>query len=123
MPEIAGFGLIVITSVLAHPVPTVYEIVAVPAARPLTRCGALGRPAVPIVATPVLVLLHVPPVVISLTVVVAPAHIEAMPVIGCGNAIMLTVVVAEALQPEPEAVTITVYTPLMPVVTLVSVVF
>jgi len=123
MPEIAGFGLTVIISVLAQPVPTVYEIVAVPAARPVTVCGDDGAPAVPIVATPVLELLQVPPVLTSLTVIVAPTHTDVLPVIGSGSGMMFTVVIALAEQPEPKAVTVTVYTPLISVVTLVSVVF
>ena len=47
----------------------------VPATAPLTM------PDVPIVATVVLLLLHTPPVVASLNVVVEPAHTVAVPVI------------------------------------------
>lgn len=79
-----------------------------PAARPVTTCGAVDNPAVPIVATPVLVLLHVPPPVTSLTVVVPPTHTDVLPVIACGNAMIDTFVVANALQPLPRAVTVTV---------------
>jgi hypothetical protein len=46
------------------------------------------------VATPVLLLLHVPPVVASLNVVVEPIHSVAVPVIADTGAVILTMVVA-----------------------------
>ena len=52
-----------------------------------------------IVATVVVLLLHAPPVVISLNVVTSPAHISAGPMINDGKEITFRVVVAE--QPVP----------------------
>jgi hypothetical protein len=43
-------------------------------------------PDVPIVATPVLLLVHVPPLVVDDRVVVAPAHNEVIPDIAAGSA-------------------------------------
>ena len=51
-------------------------MVEVPATAPLTM------PDVPMVATVVLLLLHTPPDVASLNVVVEPTHTVAVPVIG-----------------------------------------
>ena len=48
----------------------------------------------PIVAIDVLLLLHVPPVVPSLSVVVVPAHIENTPNITEGTLVTVTFVVA-----------------------------
>ena len=64
-------------------------MVVVPAVKPLTI------PLVPIVATAVLLLLHTPPVVVSISVVVPPAHklrgppIE--PTIGSGLTVTIAV--------------------------------
>jgi hypothetical protein len=66
-------------------------MVAVPAATPVTM------PDVPIVATPVLLLDHVPPLVVDDRVVVAPTHTEAAPVIAAGSALIVIDVVV--LQP------------------------
>lgn len=69
-------------------------MVAVPVATAVTN------PVVtPIVATAVLSLVHVPPVVLLLSVVVAPVHIAVVPVIGPGAAV--TVIVAVTLQDVP----------------------
>jgi hypothetical protein len=54
----------------------------------------------PIVATAGLLLLHVPPVVISAKVVAVPAHIEVVPVIAAGAE--FTVIDKYALQPVPK---------------------
>ena len=62
-------------------------MVAVPAATPDTM------PDVPMVATPVLLLAHVPPTVAEDSVVVVPAHKEVVPVITAGIALTVTVVV------------------------------
>ena len=62
-------------------------MVAVPAATPVTI------PDVPIVATPVLLLAHVPPLVVEDRVVVDPAHTEVVPVIAAGSAFTVTVAV------------------------------
>src|ERR1019366_9069008 len=64
---------------------------AVPGAMPETT------PVLPTVATAVLLLLHVPPGVASVSVVVLPAQTVAVPVTDDGNA--FTVTVAEAVQP------------------------
>ena len=66
-------------------------MVAVPAATPDTM------PDVPMVATPVLLLAHVPPLVVDDKVVVEPAHTEVVPVITAGSA--LTVYTAVPTQP------------------------
>jgi len=68
----------------------------VPGLKPVTM------PAVPIVATVVLPLLHTPPVVRSLNVVVAPGHTLSVPVMINGKG--FTVTVARAVQPVAAAV-------------------
>jgi hypothetical protein len=105
IPVITGLGLTVTIVVLAQPVPTVNDIVVVPAYRPVT---VRGDPDEPIVAIPVLVLLHTPPDDKSLNVVVRPTHTEFRPVIGAGTGMTVTMVVALAVQAEPAAVTVTV---------------
>lgn len=70
----------------------VYTIVVVPATRPDTT----PVPA-PIVATEVALLLHVPPVLVLLSVVVAVAHTCVAPVIAAGVA--FTVASAVRIQP------------------------
>jgi hypothetical protein len=79
----------------------------VPAATPLTT------PVLPTVAMPVALLLHVPPVVALLSVVVLPAVTVAVPVIvpADGKGFTVTVVVALAVHPDPGVVTVTVYVP------------
>jgi hypothetical protein len=69
-------------------------MVAVPAATPVTM------PDVPILATPALLLAHVPPPVVEERVVVVPAHKEVAPVIVAG--IALTVIVVVLTQPATE---------------------
>jgi hypothetical protein len=65
-PEMAvGAELTVITAVVIQPVPGVYVIVAVPRDNPFTMPLVI-----PIVATEVLLLLHVPPPVVLANVVV-----------------------------------------------------
>ena len=49
-------------------------------------------PLVPIVATPVLLLLHVPPVVVSLATAVNPTHTGGVTVIGVPEVFTATVV-------------------------------
>lgn len=71
-------------------------MIAVPALTPLT----MPVPE-PTVAIAVLLLLHAPPVIVSLSVVVAPTHAVADPVIVGGNAFTVTAFIA--LQPEPIA--------------------
>jgi hypothetical protein len=86
-PVIMGVGFTVTTAVVVQPA-GVYEnvIVAVSAVIPVTM------PVVaPTTATVVLLLLHVPPDVASLSVVVAPTHKVRTPVIAAGGG--LTVIV------------------------------
>ena len=66
-------------------------MVAAPAATPV------AIPDVPIVATPILLLAHVPPLVVEDRVVVDPAHKEVVPVIAAG--IALTVIEVVLAQP------------------------
>ena len=68
-------------------------MVAVPGPAPKTV-----PPPVPIVATPVLLLVHVPPPVASVNDVVAPWHIVNVPSIGVVDA--LTVTIAVAIHPD-----------------------
>ena len=49
---------------------------------------------VPIVATPVVLLVHVPPLVALVSVVVAPTHTLAVPPIVAGFALIVAVVTA-----------------------------
>jgi hypothetical protein len=75
----------------------------------------------PIVATPVLALVHVPPVGVELNVVVAPVHTLIVPVMAVGC--VLTVTAAAAKQPPvnvyvifdvPELTPVTI--PVLPIV-------
>ena len=68
-------------------------MVAVPAVTPVTI------PDMPIVATAVLLLLHVPPVVVLLNVVVAVAQTIAVPVMvpATGSGLTVTSIVAVAV--------------------------
>ena len=68
-------------------------IVVVPADTPVTTPEVTST-----VAIAALPLLHVPPVVASLSVEVAPAHIFVIPVTGAANG--LTVTVAVERQPK-----------------------
>lgn len=88
----AGLPLTVTTFVARQPDANVYDIVAVPADTPVTT------PEASIEATTVLLLLHVPLPVTSLSVVVEPAHTLAVPVMADGTALTVTVVVA--IQPR-----------------------
>jgi len=67
----------------------VYDIVAVPTLLPFTV------PSVPTVATIVLELLHVPPPVASVSAVVDPWHMTAVPVIIAGWVFTVTTAVTE----------------------------
>jgi hypothetical protein len=76
-------------------------IIAVPAATPVTTPVEL------MVATPVLLLLHVPPGVISDKLVVRPTQTLSVPVIAAGFG--LTVMITVAIQPTGDvAVMVTV---------------
>ena len=89
---------VTIVDVLAVPQPfvTIYEILAVPPATPLTV------PSVPTVAIAPLEVLQVPPAAASVSAVVEPAHTVAVPVIApaVGNGLTVTVAVAAAV-PQP----------------------
>ena len=88
-PVIApGNGFTVTTAVLTQP-DTLYEILTAPAATPVTS------PAVPTVATAVLLLLHVPPVTVELKVVTDPGQTVAVPVSAGGKALTVTVAVVK----------------------------
>ena len=78
-PIDAGFALTVTVAVARQPVDTEYDMVDVPGEFPVTI------PELPIVATPVLLLDHVPPVVELASVCVEPLHIEKVPVIADGT--------------------------------------
>jgi len=89
----AGSGFTVTVEVIKHPVGNVYVIVALPADIPVT-VPEIG----PIVATPALLLAHVPPDDVLLNVVVAPTQTDAVPVIAAGKALTVAVVLEE--QPD-----------------------
>lgn len=86
-PIAAGNEFTVTVTALTHPLDKLYEIVAVPAATPLTT------PFVPTVAVAVLLLLQVPPVDAVLNVVVLPSQTESAPVILAGNGLVVNVCV------------------------------
>ena len=73
-------------------------------------------PLVPSVATDGVLLLQVPPPVASLIVIVEPVQTVVGPEIEAGSAITERLVVATAVQPAP-AVAVTVYNPIIAVVT------
>ena len=87
----AGVALTVTITVAWQPPLKLYEIVAVPGDTPFTI------PVVPIVATDILLLLHVPPAVASVSVMVWPAQTTVGPAMGNGVGFTATTVVA--LQP------------------------
>ena len=82
-----GMPVTVISTVLYEP-DTEYVMVAVPAAAPVTT--PLDEP---MVATPVLPLVQVPPADGSVSVTVAPWQTNANPAIGAGAPITVTVTV------------------------------
>lgn len=86
-PIAAGLGFTVTTTETVQPVPNEYIIVDVPGVNPLT-----SPVAEPTVATLVALLVHAPPPGDD-KVVVAPAHTLAVPVIGDGADITVTVIV------------------------------
>ena len=77
--------------VIAHPPDDVYVIVAPPAETPV------AMPAPDMDAIEVLLLLHVPPAVASLSGTEYPMHIDVLPVIAAGKG--LTVITVVAKQP------------------------
>jgi hypothetical protein len=72
-------------------------IVDVPAAKP----DAIPPLVMP--ATVVLLLLHVPPVVASAKVVLAPSQTDSIPVIGVGLGLIVTVTLPSGPQQPPAA--------------------
>jgi hypothetical protein len=92
VPPLMAAGLAntvtVLTARQALPVLMRYVILVVPAVKPYTM------PVVdPTVATVVAELLHVPPAVPSLKVMVEPAHIEEAPLMAVGDGITVSVAV------------------------------
>jgi hypothetical protein len=114
----AGTGLTVTAVVLVQPDEEVYVIIEVaglvlPVKIPVTTPEEFT------VAIPVLPLFHVPPVVVSPNVVVAPWHTFVVPVITAGNGFTVTMLVAG----QPVAgvnVILAVATPVLPVITPVT---
>jgi hypothetical protein len=96
-PEMAGGKGFTVTTLVAailpHPLVTVYDIVDVPAATPVTT------PPLPIVAIPVVTELHTPPPAALLNVVVEPRHTLAVPAMLPALGIEFTVTIAVALPP------------------------
>jgi hypothetical protein len=76
--------------VLLQPVANAYVTVALPAATPVTI------PDVPTVATPVLLLLHVPPEAALLNVADNPTHMLGVPVIAAIGETVATIVLLHA---------------------------
>src|ERR1700752_3196741 len=91
-PLIAARGLTVTVTVRTHPLVGVNVMTVVPATNPVTI--PVAEPTLPAVG---LLLLHVPPVVASVRVVLPPTHTLAVPLITPGNAFTVTTVVI--LQP------------------------
>ena len=98
----SGDTVSVAVTLLVHPLVTVYVITEVPAATPVTN------PPEVIVATPVVALLHVPPLVLLANVVVPAGQILRLPVIGVVTESELTVsdCCAVTVPPQPP---VTVY--------------
>jgi hypothetical protein len=96
VPSMAvGNGLTVTTAVIIHPVGKVYVMVAVLAT--VTVPAVTIPEADPTVAIPVALLLHVPPDVASLSVVVRPEQTESVPSMGVETG--FTVTTPTAMQP------------------------
>lgn len=86
-PLMEGRPLTVTTAVALQPAPIEYVTVANPGETPLTN------PPPVIVAVVVGVMLHVPPVVASLSAVVLPWHTWSTPAMGDGDELTVTVAV------------------------------
>ena len=89
-----GCGLTLMPLVAVQPVPNEYVIVAVPGLTPVTSPVAELMAAIA-----VLLLLHVPPAVALVKVVVVPAHSPDTPLMAEGTA--TTVIVFVTVQPVP----------------------
>lgn len=107
-----GRGFTVTIAVAEQPVGSVYEIVTVPAATPVTTPDDD-----PTVAIRTLLLLHVPPQQ-SNKLVVPPTHTDMVPDIADGGGFTVTVTVAE--HPDPTVYDIVVIPADMPVATPVT---
>ena len=76
-PVIAVGEVFTVTWIVVRQLPTVYVMLGVPAVTPVTTPPAT-------VASAVLLLLHAPPLVASLSAVVKPVHTIAVPAIAAG---------------------------------------
>ena len=81
----AGSGFTVSVADVAHPVVSLYPMITVPAATPVAT-PVLET----IVAIPVLLLDHDPPVVLSVSPVVSPMQTARLPLIDAGNGLTVT---------------------------------
>ena len=91
IPVIAeGNGYTVTSATAMHPPGAAYVMLAVPAVIPFT----MPKPG-PVVATMVLLLLHVPPPGPLASAVVSPIHTARLPVIGSGGVFTVTVLVVK----------------------------
>ena len=109
VPVIADGVAFTVTTAVFTQLPAVYDMVTVPAATPVTT--PVDEPTV---AKPVLLLLHVPPVVAQASVVVAPSHTVSVPVIG--NGFTLTFIVVVALVEPSETCIVNASEPAYPLV-------
>ena len=82
-----------------EPLVIVYDIMVVPGASPLTTPVAL------IVAAPILLLLHIPPIIELERVTVEPAHTVDPPIIALvtGSEFTVSIAVTVTLHPPPPA--------------------
>ena len=93
-----GNAFTVNCAVLVQPAPVVYDMVVLPAAIPVTMPDD-----VPIVPAAAFTLLHTPPDILPVSVVVAPGHMLSEPVIfGC--AFMVTIVVVIQAAPDENVI-------------------
>ena len=84
----AGKGFTVTALVTSHPAPSEYVIVTAPVTNPLTT------PVVaPTDASTGLLLLHAPPAVVLLSVILSLRHTPPAPLIGAGREVTVTVLV------------------------------
>ena len=97
VPPIAGDWLTFNNILLEQPAAVIYDIVVLPPDTPVT---VTGDPVEPIVAADVLLLLQLPPVVASLSVIVDALHIAVLPWIADIGAMVTTPV---ALQPVADS--------------------
>ena len=89
VPVMGSIGLIVTLVVTKQPAAMVYVIVAVPPPTPVTRPEVISA-----VAFEVLLLLQVPPVIASVSVLAEPAQKTSEPLIAVGRELIVTIVFA-----------------------------